>query len=133
MCQRPVQDDFHQGQIPFLGWSEIFLSGAKLRNLSCVKNLKHVLNATLSDEINVFNYFLFCFKNHKSVDPTSSQVDKLKYLFLCPPHGHLANIITWTLVVVTLWAASYVVLGQVVILDNLFEYWYYAKNINKVL
>jgi len=60
-----------------------------------------------TDQFNIFSW------KHHDLESLTSPLDKLKYIFLCPPHGYLASIITWSLVVVTIWAASYVILGQI--------------------
>ena len=38
---------------------------------------------------------------------------RLRYSFLCPPHGWLAAWLTYALLVITLWAAAYVMFGRI--------------------
>eukprot|EP00088_Acartia_fossae_P039215 TRINITY_DN4080_c0_g1_i4.p1 TRINITY_DN4080_c0_g1~~TRINITY_DN4080_c0_g1_i4.p1 ORF type:complete len:584 (-),score=105.68 TRINITY_DN4080_c0_g1_i4:743-2494(-) len=49
----------------------------------------------------------------KDISDDASLISRLKYSLLCPPHGPVATLFTWSLVIVTIWAASYVILGQV--------------------
>ncbi|KAJ8022525.1 Sodium/hydrogen exchanger 9B2 [Holothuria leucospilota] len=49
---------------------------------------------------------------YNPLPPNPSYCQRLKYAFMCPPHGTLASIITWCSVVLLLWAVLFSVLGD---------------------
>jgi len=51
--------------------------------------------------------------SHHALPPSPSLPQRLGHALLCPPHGALGRLLTYTVAAATVWAAAYCVLGRV--------------------
>ena len=54
-----------------------------------------------------------CLVANHEMEENPSFWTKLKFSLLCPPHGWLADWVTYALLVVTLWGVAYVMFGSI--------------------
>ncbi|XP_071492549.1 sodium/hydrogen exchanger 9B2-like [Diadema antillarum] len=52
-----------------------------------------------------------CTTKYNPLPPNASRWQRLKFAFLCPPHGVVGKLVTYTLLVVLLWAVLFTVTG----------------------
>jgi len=82
-----------------------------LKTMTSQEPIVEPTNQNKASKWKIFDRFLW--KNHTLREEDATFSDRIKYSLLCPPHGSLATIITWSVLIITIWATSYVVLGEI--------------------